>query len=73
MRLLIYVPGSGFGKMLDDMHAWLSHHAGQDGYAIHGAGMAGIRDVMAVYLMHPSLAAEFFEQFPALELLGEPC
>ncbi|MGA0617716.1 hypothetical protein [Paracoccus sp. KR1-242] len=73
MRLLFYIPGSGFGKMLDEMHAWLSQHAGQEGYAIHGAGMAGIQDVMAVYVMHPRIAAEFFDRFPSLELLREPC
>ena len=72
MRLLIYVPGSGFGKMLDEMHAWLLHHTGQEGYAIHGASMAVIRDVVAIYVMHSRIAAEFLDRFPSLELLGEP-
>lgn len=74
VRLLILVPGDGFGQLLGagpgTLDGWLDREVGRGDYARHSAGVGSVagRDVIAVYFRHPSAALRFLDAFPGLEL-----
>lgn len=68
VRVLVYVPQSGFGARMYEVQEWLRRQLGTQGHAWHGGGKGGIRDRVAIYFRHPQAAAEFARAFPWLEL-----
>jgi hypothetical protein len=68
-RVDIFVPGSGLGRRLTDMHAWCSANVAADEWAEHGhterrKGFQPI-EFARFYFMHEADAAAFRAQWVA--------
>lgn len=71
VRVMFYVPGTGFGVLIDEIRSWLNREVGPENFAWHsaGRGVGGYRT--AIYFRTPSVAARLVDAFPALELADE--
>lgn len=68
LRLRIRVPENGFGVLMTPIRDWLIQRVGRENHAIHGSGVQGMRDCIAVFLRNPEPAVALLAAFPSLEL-----
>lgn len=68
VRVKIYVPENGFGRLMDDIFVWLKGQLEAYRYAHHSSGAGGGRDQTAFYFATTSDADAFMQAFPELEL-----
>jgi hypothetical protein len=69
------VPPDGLGRVLDELHSWLTERLGRDGYAILSDTWEGYLDAAAVHLDEPNLVLEviaWLERVPAVERIPSP-
>jgi hypothetical protein len=65
-RVRLAVPGSGLGRALEGMHAWLDENCGADGWTTAPAGAHGVlNDAVAFYFRNATLAAAFVTRWCA--------
>jgi hypothetical protein len=66
VRIKVALPAGGFGKRLNQMHAWLDENCGAEGWAITPAGLRGvINDATAMYFADATTAATFVSRWCA--------
>lgn len=67
VRVIVQVPDEGFGRTLNEIHAWLVKHVGRGSFAHHAGGRRGtsegIVDTVAFYFRDVRSAAEFVDHF----------
>jgi hypothetical protein len=68
VRVWIYVPPRGFGRLMIPMHDWLDQHLGRLNFALHSGGSSAGPDRIAVYFRRPADGQAFLDAFPELEL-----
>jgi hypothetical protein len=65
-RIRLGLPSGGFGKLLDEMQAWLDENYGADAWAMTPAGLRGlVNDAVAVYFLDAVSAAAFVSRWCA--------
>lgn len=68
VRVKVYVPENGFGRLMDDIFVWLKTQLEAYRYAHHSSGAGGGRDQTAFYFATTSDADAFMRAFPEIEL-----
>jgi hypothetical protein len=67
VQLNLLVPELGFGMALLEMLRWLRDEVGENNFARRDASTFD-REILAIHLRRPEVAAAFLAAFPKLEL-----
>jgi hypothetical protein len=66
VRIRLAIPTAGLGERLNQMHSWLDHNAGADGWAMTPSGIRTVvNDAIAVYFADATIASAFVARWCA--------